>query len=389
VSTAVFSLYVHIPYCLSKCPYCDFNSHAAEEWPEARYTDALCSEIAHFAGHAPWQGKSLGTIFFGGGTPSLFAPASIKRILDAAYAAWPVSGDAAHEVTLEANPGTVTEAKLAGFLEAGVNRMSFGVQSFAEHHLRTLGRAHDARAAVSALRAARAAGFENLSLDLIFALPGQDPAEWTADLQQACALAPDHVSAYNLTYEEGTPFRLWRDSGRLQALPEEHELAMFNQTRSMLASAGYVQYEISNYARPGHECRHNLNYWRGGPYLGVGAGAHSFSGVDGGGAWGERWSNRKSPGLYMADIEQGGRAVDRSERLDQDQARGEFVFLGLRCLDGFEAREFERRFGCDLETAFPHAVDLGRNGLLRRTDGRWALTGRGLLVGDSVFATFV
>lgn len=388
----LFSLYVHIPYCQTKCPYCDFNSHAALQWPETRYTDALCREIAHFGSAEPWRDGRLGTIFFGGGTPSLFEPASIKRIVDAALATWPRRDPSdTFEITAEANPGTVTEAKLAGFLDAGVNRMSFGVQSFADHHLRTLGRLHDSKAGIRALRNARSAGFENMSLDLMFALPQQLPAEWAADLQQACALEPEHISAYNLTYEEGTPFLQWRDAGRLQAQPEEHELEMFNEARTVLGAAGYAQYEISNYARPGRECGHNLNYWHSGPYLGVGAGAHSLSGGDDtpDGRWGQRWSNRKSPGLYMADIEERGRAVDWSESRDEIRARGEFVFLGLRCLEGFPASEFEHRFGCDLETAFPHASGLRGDGLLRLESGRWALTERGVLLGDSVFATFV
>ena len=390
-----FSLYVHIPYCLAKCPYCDFNSHAAQTWPETGYTDALCAEMEQFSARAPWAGGSVSTIFFGGGTPSLFAPGSIQHLLETAFGLWP-SSDRTVEITLEANPGTLETSKLEGFRRAGINRVSFGVQSFAAHHLRTLGRIHDGPEAIEAIRSARSAGFEDISLDLIFALPNQRLSEWIADLQQACTLGADHVSAYNLTYEEGTPFYQWRAAGRLRQLPESTELAMFARAQEVLTGAGYVQYEISNYARRGHECRHNLNYWRSGAYLGVGAGAHSYSGPGDVGAadepaspWGRRWSNRKTPSLYVDEIRRRRHAIEWSETLDEAQARGEFVFLGLRCLDGFDGEEFRRRFGCALDHAFPHAHDLRRQGLLGLEGDRWSLTERGLTLADSVFATFV
>jgi oxygen-independent coproporphyrinogen-3 oxidase len=389
-----FSLYVHIPYCLAKCPYCDFNSHAAQSWPEADYTEALCSEMAHFSARSPWSGGRLSTIFFGGGTPSLFAPASIQRLLDTAFGLWPrARGDV--EITLEANPGTLDTGKLEGFRRAGVSRVSFGVQSFVARHLHALGRIHDAQEAINAVRGARSAGFEDVSLDLIFALPEQHLSEWEADLQQACELTPDHLSAYNLTYEEGTPFHQWRAAGRLQQLSESTELAMFARAQEALAGAGYVQYEISNYAREGHQCRHNLNYWRSGAYLGIGAGAHSYTGHGGDGVideaarWGQRWSNRKNPGLYIEEVRRRQHAVVWSEYLDEAQARGEFVFLGLRCLDGFDSEEFRRRFGRAVGEAFPHVDDLCRQGLLVLEEDRCLLTERGLHLADSVFATFV
>jgi len=386
----LFSLYIHIPYCQAKCPYCDFNSHAATRWPEERYTAALCTELGHYAAAAPWAGGEIQTIFFGGGTPSLFAPASIRQILEGAGRLWRLAPDV--ETTLEANPGTVSLQKLRGFREAGVTRMSFGVQSFAAHHLLTLGRIHDAEAARAALRLARQAGFDQVSLDLIFALPQQSLEEWESDLREACTLAPDHVSAYNLTYEEGTPFHQWKSEGRLRQLPEEIEVAMFTRTQEILAAAGYRHYEISNYARPGRECRHNLNYWQSGPYLGVGAGAHSFSGempAEVTGPWGRRWSNAKHPTRYVEAVEQSGHARAATEVLDARQARGEFVFLGLRCREGFPAKVFCERFGEELAAAFPHVVDLCRDGLLQCVGGHWQLTPRGVLLGDSVFATFL
>ncbi len=379
-----FSLYVHIPYCRAKCPYCDFNSYAAERWPEARYAAALCSELRHYAQHEPWRGGEIQTIFFGGGTPSLFAPASIERVLQTAADLWGIASDA--EMTLEANPGTVSRATLHGFRAAGINRMSFGVQSFWPHHLQVLGRIHSADDAVAAVGWARAAGFDNVNVDLIFALPRQTPAEWESDLVRAVTLQPEHVSAYNLTYEEGTPFHKLRTQGVLRQLPEEIEVAMYTRTQEVLGAAGFEQYEISNYARTGHACRHNLNYWRSGDYLGIGAGAHSYAASS---EMGSRWSNEKIPNRYIEAVEQRGYASCSTEALTEQQARGEFVFLGLRCRTGFSAASFRVRFGDDFPTLFPHAAELQTAGLLECANGRWQLTARGLLLADSVFATFL
>jgi oxygen-independent coproporphyrinogen-3 oxidase len=383
---SVFSLYVHIPYCQAKCPYCDFNSYAAEYRPEARYVVALCSELQHYARDDPWRGGELDTIYFGGGTPSLFAPASIAAVLQTALRLW--SCKAGAEITLEANPGTVDIDKLRGFRAAGVNRMSFGVQSFHPSHLHRLGRIHNADEALAVVGTARQAGFDNVSIDLIFALPEQTLEQWEGDLMQACALHPDHISVYHLTYEEGTPFHELRAEGALRQLPEEVEVSMFTRPRDILAAHGYGQYEISNYARPGHACRHNLNYWRGGLYLGVGAGAHSYA-RPASREPGSRWSNEQAPAAYMTAIEQHGQARRAVEELTARQARGEFVFLNLRCLDGFAAGDFYARFGADFPVAFPHVTALCDDGLLQRNHGRWKLTARGVLLADSVFATFL
>jgi oxygen-independent coproporphyrinogen-3 oxidase len=394
--TAHFSLYLHIPYCVAKCPYCDFNSHAASRWPERDYTDALIAELEHYAGDAPWRGAQVATIFFGGGTPSLFAPESIGSILNAVHRLWPTAHcplptadyqlPTAHcETTLEANPGTITEEKLAGFRAAGINRLSFGVQSFHPRHLQTLGRIHNGHDAIDAVRAARAAGFDNVNIDLIFAVPGQSLEEWDADLRTAVELGTEHVSAYNLTFEEGTAFHAMRKKGEIVAQLEEIELAMFTRTQEALGAAGLVQYEISNYSRANRACQHNLNYWRSGAYLGVGAGAHSFAWQSGG----RRWSNEKSPTGYITRIRQAAHARVTEETLSEQQARGELVFLGLRCLDGLDTRAFADRFGVDLAAAFPHCEHLQRQGLLIADDHRLRLSDRGLLVADTIFATFL
>jgi oxygen-independent coproporphyrinogen-3 oxidase len=410
-----FSLYVHIPYCVAKCPYCDFNSYAASQWPERQYVAALRRELRQYAELGLWTGGEITTIFFGGGTPSLFAAASIGALLDEAARWWTIAPNA--EVTLEANPGTVTLDKLHGLRAAGVNRMSFGVQSFIARHLQTLGRIHSAEDAAAAVRWAREAGFARVSIDLIYALPEQTLPEWESDLARACALQPDHISAYNLTYEEGTAFHQWRVQGKLRPLPEEIEVALFTRTQEALGAAGYRQYEISNYARPGEACRHNLNYWQCGSYLGIGAGAHSYARAvnertghrgqmtdedNGTGAsterrtgfqpvpnWGCRWSNEKHPARYITAIESQGHARVTTEVLDERQARGEFVFLGLRCLDGVAATTIRERFGADLPELFPQVNHLRDGDLLECCDQRWRLTPRGLLLADSVFATFL
>jgi len=380
-----FSLYVHIPYCDSKCPYCDFNSYAVKRWPEREYCDALMAEMRAYAALPSWRDRPIHSIFFGGGTPSLFDPDTIATLLECAAGLWP--RQAAHlERTLEANPGTVSVSKLRDFRTAGVNRMSFGVQSFQPHLLERLGRIHDAAAAIDAVRAAREAGFDEVNLDLMFAVPGQTVQEWDADLATAVALRPTHISAYNLTYEDDTAFTAWRRSGALVPVPEEAEVAMFARVRTLLPAHGYAQYEISNYAAAGHECAHNLNYWRAGDYLGIGAGAHSYLRD---GEHGRRWGNEKIPGRYLERMRKDRQARASEETLSPEQARGEFVFLGLRCRDGIEGATFERRFGLDLVRAFPHLEVFMRDGRLEHVDGRWRLTERGLLFADSIFATFV
>jgi oxygen-independent coproporphyrinogen-3 oxidase len=258
------------------------------------------------------------------------------------------------------------------------------VQSFQPKHLKTLGRIHSGREAIDAVRAARAVGFDNVNIDLIFAVPGQSLDEWDADLRTAIELGTEHVSAYNLTFEEGTAFHAMRKKGEIAGQPEEIELAMFTRTQEMLGTAGFVQYEISNYARSNRACRHNVNYWHGGAYLGVGAGAHSFAWQAGG----RRWSNEKSPTGYLVRSRRDGHARVTEEALSEHQAQGEFVFLGLRCLDGLDLDAFADRF-VSAQRRFPHGETLRRQGLLVADDRRLRLSDRGLFVADSIFATYL
>jgi oxygen-independent coproporphyrinogen-3 oxidase len=384
--TAPFSLYLHIPYCQSKCPYCDFNSHAAASWPEDEYVRALIAELECRAGGPPWADRRLKTIFFGGGTPSLFRPESIAAVITAAERCCGLEAGA--EVTLEANPGTVDAAKLGGMRAAGINRISFGAQSFNDERLKFLGRIHGAAETREAVRLARRAGFERLNLDLIFAVPGQTIDETLNDIAEAAALGPDHISAYNLTFEEGTAFFTEMKRGRIRPLSSDRQAEFYAAVREELPRRGYRMYEISNYAPPGHEARHNLSYWRMESYLGVGAGAHSFArGADGGG---RRWWNERMPVRYVECALKAGLAEAGGETVDAATARGEFVFLNLRLREGFSPSEFAARFGESFDRVFgARAARLFDGGLLLRGEERIRLSERGLELADSVFAEFI
>jgi oxygen-independent coproporphyrinogen-3 oxidase len=289
-------------------------------------------------------------------------------------------------VTLEANPGTVTGARLAGYRAAGVNRLSLGAQSFHPAHLRTLGRDHGPDDTRTAVEAARRAGFGDVSLDLIFAVPGETAPEWEADLAAAVALGPTHVSTYSLTFEPGTPFDAWRATGRLRAVSDDVEAAMADAAEAILTGAGYERYEISSFARPGFVSRHNTSYWDGSDYLGVGAGAHSFSRAP---APGCRRANERLPQRYAAAVTAGGTATASDERLTAAQARGEFCFTGLRRTAGFTRDAFRERFGVEIEAAFPHLGGLVGDGLVEVAGDRVRLTARGRRFADAVGATFV
>jgi oxygen-independent coproporphyrinogen III oxidase len=380
-----FSLYLHIPYCQAKCPYCDFNSHAATTWPEEDYTRALIAEMRRRAEETAFKGNTIATIFFGGGTPSLFQPASIGEILEAASETFGIERDA--EITLEANPGTVDEGKLRGFRAAGVNRLSFGAQSFNDTTLKFLGRIHNADQTREAARMAHRAGFERLNLDVIFAVPGQTRADVLRDIAEAAALEPDHISAYNLTFEEGTVFFTEMRRGKIRPLESDEQADMYAAVREELPRRGYPMYEISNYAQTGRECRHNLTYWHNETYLGLGAGAHSFARD---GAGGRRWWNERMPAKYIALATEAGIAEVGCERVEPRASMGEFVFLNLRLREGFAIADFSARFGSSFDEAFgARTARLFEGELLENREGRIRLTDRGLELADSIFAEFV
>jgi oxygen-independent coproporphyrinogen-3 oxidase len=379
-----FSLYIHIPYCLVKCPYCDFNAYAVQTWPEERYVDALCAELRHYVSEPPWAGQAVATVYFGGGTPSLFSPAAIQRFLKCVTDVCPlVAPDI--EITLEADPASVTREKLVGYRAIGINRLSLGVQSFQPQLLKTLGRLHSPEDGMRVMCWAREAGFTNINGDLIFAVPGQTLELVEQDLVCMCALAPEHLSLYNLTYEERTPFWTLKTTGQLQPVDEEVEAAMYILLQERCRSQGYQHYEISNFARPGFASRHNMNYWQGGSYLGLGAGAHSYTCEP---LWGTRWSNVRNPKTYMAKALSQGEAKSTVESLTRAQALGEFVFLHLRQLEGFALSHFAERFGVEFGEVFPHVAGLVASGLVKEEAGKVQLTPQGLLLADTIFASF-
>jgi len=378
--SAPFALYVHVPWCRHVCPYCDFNVYASSAPPEGEYTAALVAELAAHTARPPFAGRSAGSVYLGGGTPSLFSGDAIATLLDA------VPRGAEAEVTLEANPGTVSRGTLAAYRAAGVNRLSLGAQSFHPPLLATLGRDHTPNDTRRAVDTARAAGFDNVSLDLIYAVPGQTLAHCEADLAAATALAPEHVSAYALTWEPGTPFQRHRASGRLTPVGEDDEAAMAAAVAEHLRSAGLERYEISSWARPGRESRHNGSYWNGTDYLGIGAGAHSYAATP---FPGRRWRNERVPAAWRAAVAASGTAIAADDVLTEAEARSEACFTGLRRIAGIDVAAFAERFGVALEDAFPHVARLVDDGLVERAGQRVRLTARGLLFADSVASTFV
>ena len=382
-----FSLYIHIPYCISKCPYCDFNSHVVAEIPERAYTDSLIQELNHYAELKAWRGRMIQSIFFGGGTPSTFHPASIDSILERVVARWGLLSDC--EITLEANPGTVDSANFQGYRACGVNRISVGVQSFQPRLLKFLGRVHSADEAKKAIRVVQAAGFDNFSLDLIYANPSQTLTDLAADLETALSFQSPHLSAYNLTIEEGTPFHHEFRSGRIKLLTEEEEIAMAELIEQRLNNAGLHRYEISNYARPGFYSRHNANYWRGGDYLGLGAGAHSYKKMNSAGVLGRRWSNEKNPGRYITNISDTKAAVADSEDIDLAKAAGESMFLGLRMTEGVSSEIFRNRFGKTPVELYPQISTWREGQLIEEEAGFLRLTSKGLMVANSIFVQFM
>ena len=382
----LFSLYVHIPYCISKCPYCDFNSHVATRIPEQEYTQALLRELRHHSESEAWANRSVKTIFFGGGTPSTFQGTSIGAILDEAARLFHF--EERMEITLEANPGAVDAGRFRDYRRCGVNRISIGAQSFDAKLLQFLGRVHSAEETLRALKSVRAAGFDNFSLDLIYGIPGQTVDGVGLDLSQALECEPPHLSAYNLTIEEGTPFHARYRQGLLHPLDEEVEIEMADRIQRTLAQAGLKRYEISNYARPGLESRHNVNYWEGGDYVGIGAGAHSHHRKPED-PLGERWQNERSPTGYMRRAGETGDAVTERERPELRQAMGEHLFTGLRMIGGVSVPGFCRRFGTRPEDAFPEVADWLSQGLLAEDGQRLRFAPRGLLLANELFVQLV
>ncbi len=384
-----FSLYLHIPYCLHKCPYCDFNTYALASVPEKDYVDSLLAELDFRASLAEWRGRTVQTIYFGGGTPSIFSDQSIARIVTGISRLFPVDDQA--EITLEANPGTIDRELLGALREMGVNRLSIGVQSFDGDILKSLGRMHSPEQSENAVETARVAGFENINIDIIYSTPGQTLGGLHHDLDQAFKVKPDHISMYGLTIEKGTPFYQSFKRGLLKLPPEDILVKMMEDINSQLPAHGYEHYEISNFALSGREARHNLAYWSGDDYLGLGAGAHSFVGCPQpfGQLYGIRWANYAAPAKYMQEARSFGKADSWREDLDRNNALFEYFFLGLRKISGVSKLEFRLRFNMDLDLLYGEVVRmLSEQGLLTDRADSIALTQQGILLADSVIEQF-
>ena len=416
-------LYIHIPFCVRKCAYCDFLSFPSGEEERARYVERLTEEIEE-AGAV--SGDYVVTaIFLGGGTPSVLEPEQTKRILQAVKESFYVAEDA--EITTEVNPGTADKEKLRAWKQAGINRLSFGLQSAENRELQLLGRIHTMEEFLESYQTAREAGFDNINIDLMSALPGQTVSSWEKTLRTVAALQPEHISAYSLIIEEGTPFyqlfgededkqeeqRRRKELGVPELPDEDAERRMYYDTEQILKEAGYHRYEISNYAKPGYECRHNKGYWTGTEYLGLGLGASSYISIrrkDGSDAkisasgeegrqerWLERRSNVRDFKTYLSfgrEDFKAGRRIEERETLTEQARMEEFMFLGLRLTEGISEAEFFRRFSCTLETVYGDVLEgLARQGLIEKY-GRegaafWRLTKRGIDVSNYVLAEFL
>lgn len=349
-----FGIYVHWPYCAAKCPYCDFNSHAMRgPVDQGRFRDAINTELTHYAQMTPR--REVTSVFFGGGTPSLMNPVTVERILDRIGALWPVAPNV--EVTLEANPSSVETERFAGYRAAGVGRVSLGVQSLRDADLRFLGRLHSAQEARTAVTIAQR-HFERVSIDLIYARPNQTVADWREELSEGLALRTAHLSAYQLTIEPGTPFhRLFR-AGKIAALPEDEAADLFELTEELCASAGLGAYEVSNYAVPGEESRHNLTYWRYGEYVGVGPGAHGRIRSLGGGR--TATSAIYDPASWLAAVERDGGGIGEALALTAGQQAEEMLLMGLRLSEGVRLARLEQLTGYTIpDSAIRPLEDMG------------------------------
>lgn len=377
-----WGLYVHLPFCRQKCFYCDFPSYAGQEGRMAVYVEALLGELAREGAplRAAWGPPR--TVYLGGGTPTALPPALMERLLVGLREFLAAAPDAL-EFTCECNPGTVDAAYLSLLRAGGVNRLSLGVQTFDDALLRRIGRIHTAAQARAAVRQARAAGFRNLSLDLMYGLPGQTLAGLEMSVQQALALAPQHISIYGLQVEEGTAFARAQAAGRLALPSDEESEAMYDYMTTALPVAGYARYEISNFARPGFESRHNLGYWQDVPYLGVGAAAHSY--LDG-----QRYENPRGIEEYLAALRESGRARREEEPLTRATSMEEFAFLALRTARGIDRARFAARFGCELASVYADAIARMRaRGFLEEDAQGVRLTPLGMKYGNWVFEAFL
>ena len=406
-----FEIYIHIPFCVRKCAYCDFLSFSADERTQRAYVDALIAEVNGVNVAAGTVVPLCKSVFIGGGTPSILPASWLGEILAALRARFALADDV--EITIEANPGTVDAEKLAKYKAAGIDRISFGCQSVHDDELAALGRIHRFEEVSESIRLARAAGFANINADLMFGIPGQTLSSWEQSLRQVAGLGVEHISAYSLILEEGTPLAdrvdvatgtvdfvpvKYSDSGdalyrdkiyrpRCNIPSEEEEREMFEMTADILAEYGLEQYEISNYAKPGYACRHNVGYWTGVPYLGFGLGAASYLAGEQGAC---RYRNTADMAEYLRDSGEPAKLQREVQELSPDDLCAEFMILGLRMTGGVSAEEFRRRFGKSLEAAVGDVIEKHvETGLLARAGDRICLTRRGLSLANVVMRDFL
>jgi oxygen-independent coproporphyrinogen III oxidase len=372
----VLGLYVHIPFCAAICNYCNFNRGLFEAGLKDRYVGALLQEIARRG-----DGSPADTIFFGGGTPSLLEPAEVAAIVSSCRGAFALAPDA--EITLEANPETVSLERLRGVRDAGVNRLSFGVQSFRDDELQRLSRLHSASRAADAFHAAREAGFDNISLDLMMWLPQQTVGQWLESVDALISLGPEHASMYLLEIYPNAPLRDTMARSHWSLAPDDDAADMYLSGLDRMDNAGYVQYEISNVARPGRESRHNLKYWRDGEWLGFGCGAHSARG-------GIRWKNLSSTEEYISTVARGGQLSAERRELSGGERFEEAVFMGLRLAEGIDLRSVKQRYGVDVWEEFGGELQPFVDQRLLIYDGdRLRLTRAGMLLAHEVMTVFI
>ena len=371
-------IYIHIPFCVKKCAYCDFLSGPQDEKTIERYVSSLLEEIrAHSSKQKFASDYEVTTIFLGGGTPSVLETNQIQRIFEILNTCFKVSKDA--EITIEANPGTVTVEKLQAYKQCGINRISFGLQSTNNEELKLLGRIHTYEEFLESYQLARKCGFDNINVDLISAIPKQTLTSWEATLEKVIALQPEHISAYSLIVEEGTPFaKVYGEGcpGEYDLPSEEEEREIYYRTEEMLSKAGYHRYEISNYAKTGKECKHNLGYWERKEYLGIGLGAASL--IDD-----TRYKNTDDLSFYLEHTSDLSAIQENVEKLSLKEQMEEFMFLGLRKMEGVSITEFEKLFGKDIEECYGEQIQsLIEQGLLEQKDGRLMLTRQGIDVSN-------
>jgi oxygen-independent coproporphyrinogen-3 oxidase len=380
-------LYIHIPFCVNKCPYCDFFS-ITDTSLHSEFLDALITEM-QFIRH---EGLQFDTLYIGGGTPSVLDVKSIDRIIESVHRSYPI--DTEPEITVEVNPDTVTLEQLKGYQRAGINRINIGIQSFHSNNLRFLKRSHSVSDIHQAITWAAKTGFEKLGLDLIYGIPGQTKTSWLSDLQQAVASEPQHISCYMLTFEPGTPLGEGHLKGHVVPMTDENICDLYETARTFLADRGYVQYEISNFAyahaiesqplNPAHnQSRHNLKYWSFAPYIGLGPSAHSFIEP-------KRFWNHLSVEKYMVDLTKGRLPIEGIETLNQEQMMTEAIYLGLRQTKGIPIDAFNNMFNQNFHAMFKDTIeDLEEKGLVKCSQSHCALTPKGMLLLDSIVAMFI